>query len=89
MSVDGIRPYFEFPTKNFAGNDLVFELDNISDEKFFELIIKSIKPNLRIMAKNQLKSYFNQIKYHPERISIYIKKINQLIKLEMKGENNE
>jgi len=87
MAIDGVRPYIEFPTKNFE--DFVSEFDNISDERFFQLIIKSIKPNLRDIAKNQLKSYFNQIKYHPERISIYIKKINQLIKLEIKGENNE
>lgn len=89
MAIEGVRPYIEFPTKNFVGKDFVLELDNISDEKFFQLIITSIKPNLRNIAKNQLKSYFNQIKYHPERISIYIKKINQLIRLEMKGENNE
>jgi len=89
MAIAGIRPHIEFPTKKFARKDFGLELDNISDKEFFQLIIKSIKPNLPKIAKNQLKRYFNQIKYHPERISIYIKKINQLIRLEMKGENNE
>jgi len=89
MAIADVRPHIEFPIKNFVGKDFVLELNNISDERFFQLIIKFIRPNLRKIAKNQLKSYFNQIKYHPERISIYIKKINQLIKLEMKGENNE
>ncbi|MFX1344163.1 MAG: hypothetical protein ACFFBC_00030 [Promethearchaeota archaeon] len=89
MAIDGIHPNFELPTKNKVENDLVIEVDTLSDKEFFHLIVVKINPKFSTIAKNQLNHYFNQIKYHPERISIYIKKIKQLIKLEMKGVKNE
>ena len=52
-----------------------FRSDTIPEDR---VLIHNYKSLIRI-AKDQIKHYINQIGYHPEKKSLYIKKINEII----------
>lgn len=63
---------------NFKGPSLPqhkFKVDSIPEDK----IIPHNYQSLIRIAKNQIEHYINQIVYHPDKRSLYIKKINEII----------
>jgi len=52
-----------------------FSIDNSLKDKVIPHNYQSLIP----IARNQIKHYINQIGYHPEKKSLYIEKINEII----------
>jgi len=75
---------FDFPTEEIIQEELLSELDHISDEKLMELIIKplNLQPERLLIAKRQLQIYFNRLSSQPKMKVFYFKKIRQLFQLE-------
>ncbi len=52
-----------------------FKIDNIPEDK----VVPHAYQSLIRIARGQIEHYIDQIVYHPEKKSLYIKKINEII----------
>ncbi|MFX1476883.1 MAG: hypothetical protein ACFFCI_02010 [Promethearchaeota archaeon] len=76
MAVESLKQHYEFAPSD-GGN-----LGKISNDQFIELLIKNIRPQHRVRARNQIKIYIRKIRNHPEYKLTYLTLIKNLIQYE-------